>query len=270
MAIPEPERWDTAVLPLATLRVGRPLWHYERVDSTMPLAHELAAAGAPDGSAILAEEQTGGRGRRGRPWVAPAGSAILCSLLFRPPLRADELFLLTAAVSVGLCAGIEGATGARPAIKWPNDLLLDGRKLAGILTESRFAGATPDHAVVGFGLNVSVRPADLPALPGAVPPTSLAIALGRAPGRPALLRAVLEGIDRAYDLLWRGRRDELREGWMARLAGIGSAVRVETDAGPQEGVFAGVAPDGALVLTTAAGQVRILAGDVVLGPRGIA
>ena len=96
-----PVRWDTSVLPLATRRVGRPLWHYETVASTMPLAHELAAAGATDGTALVAEEQTARGGRRVRGEAAPKGGASLCALSCRRPLRADDLFVLTAPVGVG-------------------------------------------------------------------------------------------------------------------------------------------------------------------------
>src|SRR4051794_38385595 len=262
-----PVRWDTSLLPVATRRIGRPLWHYETVPSTMPLAHELAASGASDGTALLAEEQAAGRGRRGRAWAAPKGSAILCSLICRPPLRPDDLFLLTAAVSVGLCTGIERATGLRPRVKWPNDLLLDDRKLAGVLCESRFAGSGLAHAVAGFGLNVTLQAADFPNVPGAVPPTSLALALGRPVDRLELLRAILEEIDAAYDLLWQGELDRVREDWQSRLAGQGEAIRVETEHGPLLGDFVGVDRSGALLLRTGDGTERILVGDVITGPR---
>jgi BirA family biotin operon repressor/biotin-[acetyl-CoA-carboxylase] ligase len=262
-----PVRWDDSVLPVATRRVGRPLWHYETVASTMPLAHELAAAGAADGTALVAEEQTAGRGRRGRAWAAPKGSAILCSLICRPPLRPDDLFLLTAAVSVGLCTGIERVTGLRPRVKWPNDLLLDGRKLAGVLCESRFAGTGLAHAIVGFGLNVNLQAADFPHVPGAVPPTSLALALGRPVDRLELLRAILEEIDAAYDLLWQGDLDRVRADWQSRLAGLGEAIRVVTEQGTVVGDFIGVDRTGALLLRTGGQTERILVGDVITGPR---
>lgn len=264
---PVRERWDGAAVPLATRRIGRPLWHYASVTSTMPLAHRMAAEGAGDGTALLADEQTEGRGRRGRRWDAPPGSAILCSLILRPPVPPQELFLLTAAVAAGLCAGVERATGLRPAVKWPNDLLLDGGKLAGVLAESRFRGSGLDHAVVGFGLNVALRPDDVRTAAGGLRPTSLAAALGQAPDRLVVLAALLAAIDEAYDAVWRGAWDGVWGDWRARLAGVGETVRVETEAGPLVGTFADVGRDGAMLLRTAAGTERILAGDVVLGPR---
>jgi BirA family biotin operon repressor/biotin-[acetyl-CoA-carboxylase] ligase len=263
------ERWDESVVRLATRRIGRPLWHYASVPSTMPLAHELAAGGAPDGTALVADEQTAGRGRRGRQWHAPSGSAILCSLVLRPPLPPDDLFALTAAIGVGLCAGVERATGLRPQIKWPNDLLLDGGKLAGLLAESRFAGMGLAHVVIGFGLNVAVRAEDLPPTSSAVLPTSLAIALGSAPDRVAVLAALFGAIDDAYTRLWQGEADAVWADWRSRLAGVGEPVRIETEHGPLLGTFADVARDGALLLATEHGTERILVGDVVIGPRPI-
>lgn len=265
-----PERWDDTVVPLATRRVGRPLLHYDRVASTMPLAHDLAVNGATDGTALIAEEQTAGRGRRDRRWAVPHGTAILCSLICRPPLRPDDLFPLSAVVSLGLCRAVEQITGLRPEVKWPNDLLLDGCKLAGILTVARLAGGALDHAVVGFGLNVNLRPEQLPIAsentPGA---TSLAIALGRPVDRLALLAAVLTAIDDAYDLLHAGARDAVHAGWRARLVGLGEVVRVQTDGGLVEGRFVDVEENGALVLATASGSRRLLVGDVILGPRPV-
>ncbi len=263
-----PVRWDETPLGLATRRIGRPLWHYETVASTMPLAHELAAQGAADGTAIVAEEQTAGRGRRGRVWQAPRGSALLCSLICRPPLPPERLFLLVAAIGVGLCEGVERATGLRPQVKWPNDLLLDGRKLAGVLCESRLGGAGLHHAVVGFGLNINTRAADLSEMPpGALPPTSLAIAHGAALPHLPTVAALLEAIDDAYDLLWTGREEEIRARWETRLAGRGGLVRVVTASGEREGRFVGVGPDGALLLDTTSGRECLFVGDVLLGPR---
>jgi BirA family transcriptional regulator, biotin operon repressor / biotin---[acetyl-CoA-carboxylase] ligase len=262
-------RWDGDVLPLQTRRVGRPLLHFDRVASTMPLAHALAGEGAADGTALVAEEQYAGQGRRGRQWSAPHGTAILCSLVLRPPLPPHELFLLTAAVSLGLCRGVARHTGLEPRVKWPNDLLIGGRKVAGVLTATRLSGDALDYAVVGFGLNVNLARSELPpATPGGLGATSLAIELGQTVDRLALLGAVLSAIDDAYDLLHRGALEALHGAWRSRLGGLGERVRVETEAGAIEGTFQDVDRGGALVLETPQGRQRILVGDVILGPRG--
>ncbi len=134
-----------------TLRLGRPRVHYRLTDSTNARARELAAAGAPHGTVVTAAEQSAGRGRQGRTWVAPAGRALLCSVLLRDPPR---LLPLAAGVAVA------EVVGEQASVKWPNDVLLGGRKVAGILVEWR---PQQSWAVVGIGLNVAVEefPAEL-------------------------------------------------------------------------------------------------------------
>lgn len=234
----------------------------------MPLAHEFAARGGNDGAVLLAEEQTGGYGRHGRPWAAPYGRALLCSLVCRPPLAPERLFALTAAVSLGLSRGIGRAIGLATRIKWPNDLLTGERKLAGVLCATRLRGAALDHAVVGFGVNVNLGADELPTVgPNALAPTSIALELGREVERLALLRALLEEIDAAYDLVWQGQLARLRDAWAASLAGLGTTVRVVTGRGELRGRLLTVAEDGALLLETARGIERVVAGEVVVGPR---
>ena len=132
------------------MTLGSPRVHLRRTDSTNERARQLAARGAPHGTLVTASEQTAGRGRQGRTWSAPAGRALLCSLLLRDPPR---LLPMAAGVAVAEVAG------ARAMIKWPNDILIDGRKVAGILVEGR----PQEHwAVIGVGLNVALRPEDFP------------------------------------------------------------------------------------------------------------
>ena len=133
--------------------LGRPRLHLRRTDSTNTRARELAARGAPQGTLVTAAEQTAGRGRQGRSWSAPPGRSLLCSVVIREPPR---LLPLAAGVAV---AEVAAAAGAPARLKWPNDVLVDGRKLAGILVEGR---PQDRWAVVGVGLNVAVREADFP------------------------------------------------------------------------------------------------------------
>ena len=166
---------------------------------------------------------------------------------------------------------VERATGLQPQVKWPNDLLLDGRKLAGVLCESRFGGAGLQHAVVGFGLNINLAASALPPVPpGGLPPTSLGIARGAALPHLPTVATIFAALDDAYDLLWTGQEEELRARWESRLAGRGELVRVQTDNGECTGRFNGVGADGALILATAGGEERLLVGDVTLGPRPLA
>jgi BirA family biotin operon repressor/biotin-[acetyl-CoA-carboxylase] ligase len=219
--------------------LGRPRLHLRTTGSTNDRARELAAAGAPHGTLVTAGEQTAGRGRQGRTWSAPAGQALLLSLVLRDP---PALLPLRAGLAVADLAG----DAAR--VKWPNDVLLDGRKLAGILVEAR---PQDGWAVLGIGLNAAV---ELPALPEAV--RDRAASLGRPPEEaladllPALERRLGESADACLAAL------------RARDALLGRPVRCEGG----EGVGAGIGDDGSLLVETATGVVlRLGAGEIHLG-----
>jgi BirA family biotin operon repressor/biotin-[acetyl-CoA-carboxylase] ligase len=137
---------------------GAPRRHYRLTDSTNERACELAAAGAPSGTVVTASEQSAGRGRHGRSWVAPPGEALLCSAILRPLGPGDALLPL--AVPLAVCEACEELADGECRVKWPNDVWIDGRKVAGVLIEAR---PQDDWAVVGVGLNVSVDPATFPA-----------------------------------------------------------------------------------------------------------
>lgn len=265
-----PLQWEALERSLATRIVGRTLRWYEAVDSTNTALSRLAAEGAPDGTVAVAEYQTGGRGRGARRWWAPPRTCLLFSILFRPsfPLPPAESHQLTMLCSLAVCDAVEEMTGLRLALKWPNDLLLEGRKVGGILTEGAFVGGRLAHAVVGVGLNVNVEfgapeeGADAQELANlGEEATSLMCRLGRPVDRNALLLAILEGVDDRY---WRLAEGERFHGeWSRRLATLGQRVRVQAGAETLLGVAEGVDEGGALLLRGEDGEVRrILAGDV--------
>jgi BirA family biotin operon repressor/biotin-[acetyl-CoA-carboxylase] ligase len=223
-----------------TAVLGTPRLHLRSTDSTNLRACELAGAGAPHGMLVTAAEQTAGRGRQGRGWSAPPGRALLCSIVIRRPPR---LLPLAAGAAVAEIAG----TAAQ--LKWPNDVLVDGRKVAGILVEGR---PQEDWSVLGIGLNVAVRLTDLPP-----PLRATAGTLGLAPDAiEPILVALLESL----------------RGWVtAPEAAVLDAVRardalrdqpVSWDGGT--GTAAGIDDDGALVVRTAAGRLALRAGEVHL------
>jgi BirA family biotin operon repressor/biotin-[acetyl-CoA-carboxylase] ligase len=213
--------------------LGRPRLHHREIDSTNRRARELASAGAPHGTLVTAGAQTAGRGRQGRRWEAPAGSALLCSLVLRD---FDALLSLRAGLAVADVAG----EAAR--VKWPNDVQVEGRKVAGVLVEGR---PHEGWAVVGIGVNVSAAP-DLPE----------AAALGR-DDVEAVLGELLAALEARLAEPAASSLDALR----ARDALLG--VRIEWDGG--EGVGAGIDPDGGLRVTTDAGERVLSAGEVHLG-----
>ena len=217
--------------------IGRPRAHHREVGSTNAMARELAAAGAPHGTLVTADHQTAGRGRSDRTWQAAPGSSVLMSVVVRP---ADPLLSLRAAVAVAEVCG----PGA--AIKWPNDVLIDGRKVCGILVEGR---PQEEWAVLGIGLNV---------LPAAFPHELNATALDDGRTVEETLAALLERLE---DRL---AGEDALEAWRARDALLGRPVA--WDGG--EGTAAGVDDSGALLVDTADGRVALDAGEVHLDPLG--
>ncbi len=246
---------------LPTKLIGRRVLAYSRLGSTNDEAKRLAEAGEPEGTLVIADEQTAGRGRLQRTWWAPPGTALLISLIFRPQLAPHQAQRLTMLCSLAICEAIVKTTGLAPAVKWPNDVLLRGRKVCGILTELGLEGQRLAYAVVGMGINVNVDFSGVGEL--ARTATSLAQELGREVSRLELLRAILVGIEERYARLCAGESPHAE--WAARLATLGQQVVVTTPNERMSGVAEGVDADGALLLRDDNGVLRrILAGDVTL------
>jgi BirA family transcriptional regulator, biotin operon repressor / biotin---[acetyl-CoA-carboxylase] ligase len=185
-----------AVLPRLRGRLGRP---YEHLVST-PSTQLLVPADAPEGALVVAEEQTAGRGRLGRRWLAPAGTSLLCSLQLRPPVPPERLPELTVVASHACAEAIATLTGFEPELKFPNDVLLGGRKVAGVLAEAR-----EGRVVLGVGVNVNVTADELPQEVDR-PATSLLVQTGREIDRAELLVELLERLERRYDRWVTGAR----------------------------------------------------------------
>jgi BirA family biotin operon repressor/biotin-[acetyl-CoA-carboxylase] ligase len=255
---------------LTTRWLGKPLVCLVRTGSTNDVARDLALAGAPGGTVVVADEQERGRGRMGRRWLAPAGTCLLCSILLRPPdllpERAAQLTMLTALAAADAVAALSGLT---PSLKWPNDLIVERctpagcsyRKLAGLLTETGLTAGRLDYAIVGLGINVNVPAEALPAL--APDATSLLAETRRPLERAWLLAALLAGVEARYERLEAGESPFAE--WAARLVFIGQPVEAWTPTGRLTGVAEGVDEDGALRLRLADGRLeRLLAADVSL------
>lgn len=245
-------------------RFGRTVHHFEQAGSTNDIARELARAGAPEGTIVLAEEQTQGRGRMGRTWLAPPRTCILLSIIFRPNLSTRDAFRLTMLTSVAAATAVERVTGVVPAIKWPNDLLVGGKKLAGILSEASATGDDLQHAIVGIGINVNFDPAEHQEI--AATATSLRALTGGEVSRLEILRALLAEVEARYDSLLRGPgEDVLWREWRERLGTIGQQVTVSDGTRRERGLVVDVTADGALLLRRDDGEtVEIAVGDVTL------
>jgi BirA family transcriptional regulator, biotin operon repressor / biotin---[acetyl-CoA-carboxylase] ligase len=240
--------------------LGGPVVHLDVTGSTNDVARELAAAGAPAGTVVVAEEQTAGRGRQGRTWVAPRGRALTVSILLRAA-GAESMSLLSPAAAVAVCEACEQIADVSCAVKWPNDVWVDERKVAGILIEAR---PQEGWAVLGIGLNVDTGADELPAeLRDRA--TSLRIATGAEVGRDAVLEALLAALARRVD----AGHDEVLAAYRGRDALHGRTIGWTAGPTRLEGEAQGVDGRGNLVvltadgerLTLAAGEVHLLRGE---------
>jgi len=245
---------------LRTRRLAQSVEFYESIDSTNRRALELASSGAPDGTLVLTEHQTRGRGRLTRIWHAPPHSSLLLSLILRPPLAPHQAQRATMLCAIAAVEAIAETTGLAAGIKWPNDILIGDRKAGGILTELQAQGNQLIAIVVGIGLNVNLDAAELPEV--MTPATSLAGELGRSVERLPLLVDLLQRADALYARMLGGWSPVAL--WRQHLVTLGQSVRIATDQGVLEGTATDVDADGALLVTRPSGQVqRILVGDVV-------
>ena len=263
-----PADLSAALAPLggdARLRgIAARIVHFPTIGSTNDVAATLAASGERS-VVVVADEQTAGRGRRGRVWFSPPGSGLYVSLLLAParaasaPARATALVTLTAGVA--LAEAVEATTGLSPDIKWPNDLLIGRRKVAGILAEGIAAAEGVALVVIGYGINVAAA-AYPPELADRV--TSLATELGRPVDRAALFASSLAALAARYDDLLHARVDVILDGWRRR-APASRGARVEWDGpdGRQSGRTAGIDDWGALLVRTATGVERIRSGELM-------
>jgi len=245
---------------LGTRIVGRTVVYKAEIGSTNDEAKRMARAGAPEGTLVIADYQNRGRGRLHRDWVAPAGSGLLMSLIFRPELAAHEFQRLTMLCGLAVAEAIELQTGLQAGLKWPNDVVIAGSKVCGILSEIEFEGPKVSFAVVGIGMNVNLDPALLPAdLP--LTATSLSRELGAEVARLPLLQSLLQKIEERYSTL--GTDQSLHREWAARLVTLGKPVTVSGIVPALEGIAEGVDVDGALLVRLAGGRLeKVLAGDV--------
>ncbi len=228
------------------MTLGQPRHHFRRIGSTNVRARELAAAGAPHGTVVTAAEQTAGRGRQGRTWVAPPGRALLCSVLVRELPR-----LLPLAAGVAVAETVDAVTGGadRALVKWPNDVWLSGRKVAGILVEGR---PQEGWGVIGIGLNVALREADFPL---ELQATATTLGLEPEAVEPTLARLLV-----ALETWLAASPDAVLDAVRARDALLGRPVRWAGGSGQGGGIDG----DGRLIVLTDGGQVELEAGEVHL------
>ncbi|MGB9662045.1 MAG: biotin--[acetyl-CoA-carboxylase] ligase [Moorellaceae bacterium] len=255
LAVPDCLYPEEVTSALKTAWLGRSFYYYDEVGSTNQVAKELADAGAPEGAVVVAERQTSGRGRLGRFWLSPAGKGIWVSLILRPRVSPMQLPQLSLLAAVAVKESIEEATGLRPGIKWPNDLLLRERKVAGILTEMRAEIDTTQYVVLGIGINVNLEREDFtPELESQA--TSLRLEAGREVARLSLLNALLCRLEYWYERWLEEGFSPVRAAWKEASITLGRQVKVIASDKVYLGVARDIDGEGALVMEEAAGGLR--------------
>lgn len=238
--------------------------HLPAAVSTNDVAGELARDGAAEGAVVIAEQQSGGRGRLGRAWASPPAAGLWLSALLRPRVPPAEASVLTLVAAVAAAEAVERQTGLRPGIKWPNDIYLRGRKACGILAEIDAEPGLTRHVVLGIGLNVHQRPEDFPPELRATA-TSLAIELGADPDRTSLCAALLERLAAWYRRFLAEGFGPARVEWLARNVTLGRHVRASGPGGTVSGLAVDLDLAGALLIRLPDGRLApVTGGEVTL------
>jgi BirA family transcriptional regulator, biotin operon repressor / biotin---[acetyl-CoA-carboxylase] ligase len=231
---------------------------YDEIGSTNDVAIAAAEAGAPEGLVVVANTQSTGRGRDGRSWSSPPGAGLYVSVVLRP--AGPALHLLTIAAGVAIAEGVHAASGLDTCVKWPNDVHVGSRKLAGILAEAGSSAGAVDHVVLGFGINI-LRAAFPPDV--AARATSIESELGRAVDRGLVLAECLAALSNRYGMLRRDGAAEVVAAWRARAATqMGRVVEWQGDRGARRGLAHDIDSSGALLVRVDDQIVRVISGEV--------
>jgi len=247
---------------LATEWLGRTIHYYDAVESTNLIAGELAQHGAPEGVVVLADQQLGGRGRGSHSWHSPARVGIYCSIILRPKMAPAKVQLITLMVSVAIVKAVALLTGLSPRVKWPNDILINDKKVAGILLESRVRGAETVYSVIGFGINVNNGSADFPE-DMRENASSLLLELGESVDRSKLVVEIFSELEKIYHSFQRENFSVVLQQWRHHSSTLGQRVRIWQRDQSTEGVAVDLTEEGGLLLKVEGGkQIVVHAGEV--------
>ncbi len=260
---------QTIINKLGSSLFAQNLVFHRSLDSTNTLAKELAAQGAPEGTLVLAEEQREGRGRMGRRWVSPGHVNLLFSLLLRPQIHKDQVFVTTMILALATIEAIKSRTGLTSTIKWPNDIFAAGKKLGGILTEFSLRQEDIDYVVLGLGLNVNWSPHQTEGVSHLA--TSILAETGSRISRNNLLVAILRIFEIYYGEVLSGQIDDFYRTWNEASMIIGRNVEILSPIEKTHGRALRIDRSGALIIEDDAGkEQRIIIGEVsvTLGEKG--
>lgn len=244
---------------LKTRVFGSKIFTFDKIDSTNNCAKALAGCWASEGTVVIAEEQTAGRGRLGKPWLANPNENLTFSLILRPKVPPEAVNLLPLYVAVSLAEAVEQSTGLRVECKWPNDLLVNRKKIGGILIEGSVKQNIVEYAVVGIGINVNQR-----SFPGELngKATSLSVEAGREIDRKALFRDILRTLEQHYGKLQSSGLQNVVPLWLSHSSMVNKEISISQNGSIISGVVKGLSPDGGLILKTNGTEQTLFAGDV--------
>lgn len=251
---------------LQTTVIGNKLFVFESIDSTNECAKTLAEAGCEEGTVIVSEVQTAGKGRLGRTWTSDAGKNLLFSIVLRPKMKAEQAGLLSMLAAVATSTAIEATTNITTVCKWPNDLLLNGKKCCGILLESSLTPTSVNYAIVGIGLNVNQTQFDNELETRA---TSLKLTTEKEIDRTGLLKNIFEHIDRYYAMIQTNNWDTVLNEWRQRATMFGKEITLLQSDQQIHGIARDINSDGGLILETSSGMQTYYAGEVTLSTEPI-
>ncbi|HEY1170683.1 MAG TPA: biotin--[acetyl-CoA-carboxylase] ligase [Verrucomicrobiae bacterium] len=265
ISVPDVLHADDLISRLPADRIiGRDIRVFQETTSTNDVVEKFARDGVNEGVAVFAESQTKGRGRMGRKWISPPGKGLWFSLLLRPKLRPTAVTQITVIAATALVRAIQKETGLQPDIKWPNDIWIKGRKVAGVLTEMSAEMDHVKHVTLGIGLDVNLEEQDLPSELHAIA-TSLRIESGRKLDRPQIAARLLKELEHDYQRICHGKFEAVADEWEQRCITVGKQVSITLGATILKGRAEALDADGALLLRTQYGHLeRIIGGDVTL------
>jgi len=250
---------------LKTRYLGREIISYNKIDSTNTAAYELAEQGLAEGAVIFADEQTKGRGRHGRTWYSAPGCGIYMSCVLRPHMAPNEIPKITLIAAVAVVKSIREYTGLAAMIKWPNDILVNGRKVCGILTEMKAEQDRIDFIILGIGINVNSRSKDLPRAGSSLKEELGPSRRGEDISRVDLAKKILEAIEKYYNILKTRGSGSIIDEWKEFSAMLGSRVKIVLPNRTFEADAHNIDPDGALVVRLDSGMLeKVSSGDVVM------
>lgn len=254
------------VCPRLTTRIlGSEIHYYSEIDSTNNAAKKCAVAGCPEGTLVITETQQGGRGRLSRGWFSPTAKGIWLSVVLRPPFPPQEAPKCTLMAAVALNRAIREVAGIPCGIKWPNDILCNGRKLVGILTEMSAEMDAINHIVIGTGINVNIAADEIPPELKRIA-TSILVEKGAPVSRLDLLIRVLECLEELYLAVKESGFEAVLAAWRRESITLGRMINVIAPDKSYQGKAVNIDSDGALLVETEGGMERVLAGDVSIRP----